>query len=65
MQVFKLCWKLRQKSSAIVDFVSISAFASLVCVLVEIWRSAVGINICAITVGIKKYKKKKEEEEKP
>ena len=36
--------------------VSISALASLVCVPVGITNSAVGINICAITVGIKKYK---------
>ena len=36
--------------------VSISAFVSLVCVPVGITSSAVGINICAITAGIKKYK---------
>ena len=36
--------------------VSISAFASLVCVPIGITSSAVGINICAITAGIKKYK---------
>ena len=36
--------------------VSISAFASLVCVPVSITNSAVGIKICAITAGIKKYK---------
>ena len=35
---------------------SISAFASLVCVPVGITSSAVGINICAITEGIKKSK---------
>ena len=49
--------------SAVTGCVSISAFASLVCVPVCIRNSAVGINICAITVGIKKYnsiiKKKK------
>ena len=35
---------------------SISAFALLVWVPVSITSSAVGINICAITAGIKKYK---------
>ena len=35
--------------------VSISAFASLGCVPVGITSSAVGIKICAITAGIKKY----------
>ena len=48
--------------------VSISAFASLVCVPVGITSSAVGINICAITAGIKKYKsiikKKKKKHDK-
>ena len=47
---------------------SISAFASLVCVPVEISSSAVGIHVCAITAGIKKYKsiikKKKKEHDK-
>ena len=36
--------------------VLISTFASLVCVPVGITRSAVGINICAVTAGIKNYK---------
>ena len=48
--------------------VSISAFASLVCVPVGITSSAVGIKICAITAGIKKYKsiikKKKKKHDK-
>ena len=34
--------------------VSISAFASLVCIPVGITSSAVGIKICVVTVGIKK-----------
>ena len=41
------------------------AFASLVAIPVGITSSAVGIKICAITAGIKKYKtyyKEKEEE---
>ena len=41
--------------STIVGCISISAFALLVCVPIGITSSAVGINICAITVGIKKY----------
>ena len=36
--------------------ISISAFASLVDILVGITSSAVVINICAIIAGIKKYK---------
>ena len=48
----------------LVSTVTTSVFASLVCVPVGITSSAVGIKICAITAGIKKYKpiiKKKEE----
>ena len=37
---------------------TISAFASLVCVLVGTASSAVGIKICATTAGIKKVIKK-------
>ena len=36
--------------------VSISLFGSLVCVFLGITSSVVGIKICAITAGIKKYK---------
>ena len=43
-------------ASTIVGYVSISAFASLVDIPVGITSSAVGINICAITAGIKKHK---------
>ena len=39
--------------------VSISAFASLVAIPVGITSSAVGIKICAITVGIKTYIKRR------
>ena len=42
--------------SAVTGCVSTSAFASLVCVPVVITSSAVGIKICAIPAGIKKYK---------
>ena len=43
-------------SSTITGCVSVSAFASLVCVPVGITSSAVRIKICAIIVGIKKDK---------
>ena len=42
--------------SAVSDFISVSAFASLVGVPVGIADSAVGLKICAITAGIKKYR---------
>ena len=48
--------------------VSVSTFVSLVCVPVGITSSAVGIKICAIIAGIKKYKsiikKKKKKHDK-
>ena len=57
-------------ASTVTGCVSISVFASLVAVLVGITSSAVGIKICAVTAGIKKYKsilkkkkKKKRDEE--
>ena len=43
-------------ASTVTGCISISAFASLVCVPVSITSSASGIYICAITAGIKKYK---------
>ena len=42
--------------STVTVCVSVSAFASLVCVPVGITSFAVGIKICAMTEGIKKYK---------
>ena len=42
--------------SAATGGVSISAFASLVAIPVGITSSAVGIKVCAIIAGIKKYK---------
>ena len=42
--------------STVTGCVSDSAFASLVCVLISITSSAVGMKICAITAGINKYK---------
>ena len=43
-------------ASIITGCVSISAFASLVCILVGITSFAVRLKICAITAEIKKYK---------
>ena len=50
--------------STIICCVSISAFASLVCVPVGITSSAVGTKICAVTAGIKKYKSIKKKNKK-
>ena len=53
--------------STVTRFVFISAFASLAGVWVGIVNSAMGLKICAITAGIKKYKsivKKKEDHDK-
>ena len=55
-------------TSAVTGCVSVPAFTSLVCVSVCITSSTLGINICAITAGIKKYrsiiKKKKKNHDK-
>ena len=42
--------------STITRCISISAFASLLGIPIGITSSVVGLNICAITAGIKKYK---------
>ena len=42
--------------STVTGFILTSPLASLDCVFVAITRSAVGLKICAITAGIKKYK---------
>ena len=53
---------------AITGCVSISAFAPLVCTRIGIMSFGVGLNICAITSGIKKYesiiKEKKKKHDK-
>ena len=52
-------------ASTIPGCVSISAFASLVCIPIGITNPAIGLKICAITAAIKKYKsiiKKKKKE---
>ena len=46
--------------------ISISAIASLLSILIGIMSSAIGLKVCAITAGIKKYKsiiKKKKHDE--
>ena len=53
--------------STVTGCVSISAYASLVCVPIGITNSVVGTNICAITAVIKQYKsiiKKKKKHDK-
>ena len=42
-------------ASAITRRVSISYFASVLCISIGIRRSATGLKICAIATGIKKY----------
>ena len=43
-------------ASAITGCISISAFTSLVGILIEILSSATGLQICAVAAGIKRYK---------
>ena len=43
-------------ASTVTGCISISAFASLVGIPIGIASSAIGLKICAITAGIKKYK---------
>ena len=54
--------------STITGCVYISDFAFLVCIPIEITSSVIGLNICVITIGIKKYKsiikKKKKKHDK-
>ena len=47
---------LRILTSAITGCVSISAFFTLVGIPIGITSSPIGVKICAITAGIKKYK---------
>ena len=55
-------------ASTVTGYVSISAFASLLCVPADITSPAVGSKICTITAGTKKYKsitkKKKKKHDK-
>ena len=54
--------------STVTGCISISAFASSVCIPIGITSSAIGLKICVITVGIKKFKsiikKKKKKHDK-
>ena len=54
--------------SAVTGCISISAFASLFGIRIRIPSSAIGLKLCAITAGIKKYKsiikKKKKKRDK-
>ena len=43
-------------ASAITECISISTFASFIVFPIRIMSSAIGLKICAITAGIKKYK---------
>ena len=49
--------------SSITGYVSISVFASLVGISIRIASSAIGVNICVVTAGIKKYKSINEKRE--
>ena len=54
-------------ASTITGCVSISLFASLIVIPTGITSSAIGLKICAITAGIKRYKsiiKKKKKDDK-
>ena len=55
-------------ASAVTGCISLSAFSSLLGILIGITSSAIGLKICAIAAGIKKYKsiikKKKKKHEK-
>ena len=43
-------------ASSITGYISISAFASLIGISIGIANSEIGLKICAMTAGIKKYK---------
>ena len=43
-------------ASTITGCISISAFASLLCISIEITSSAIRLKICVVTAGIKKFK---------
>ena len=43
-------------ASAITEYISISAFGSLIGIPMVIASSPIGLKICSITAGIKKYK---------
>ena len=54
-------------ASAVTEYISISTFASLLGISIGITNSAIGLKICRIAAGIKKYKsmiKKKKKHDK-
>ena len=53
--MFKLCRTLAYSSFKVTSCVSIYAFSWLVAIPIGITSSAVGIKICTITGGIKRY----------
>ena len=62
---FELYWTLTYCNFfTITGCVSISAFAFLVCIHIEITNSAAGLKICAITAGTRKYKSTIKEKKK-
>ena len=64
MQVFKLCWKLANSVFNNYWLCFNFCIAPLIYFSVGITSSVAGIKICAITVGIKKYKSIIKKEEK-
>ena len=54
--------------STITECISVSAFASMIGIPIRTTRSAIGLKVCAITAGVKKYKsiikKKKKKHDK-
>ena len=70
----KVCWVLNYIENLLIliatltGSVSISAFASLVCIPIGITSPAIGLNFCVITARIKEYKsiskKKKKKQDK-
>ena len=52
----KLYWTLSFLSCTITEYISISAFASLIAIPIGITSSATGLKFFAVTAGIKKYK---------
>ena len=64
----KLYWTFSYLASTITECISISAFASLLGIPIGLTSSAIGLKICAIAPGIKRYrsiiKKKKKKHDK-
>ena len=64
----KLYWTFSYLASTITECISISAFASLLGIPIGLTSSAIGLKICAIAAGMKRYrsiiKKKKKKHDK-